>query len=329
MTGYSFKKHIRAALVTTALAVTLWAPVAHADETIRLVTNKFLLPLYAKERPDLFGDLLAKQGIKVEWVEVQGAHAPAIAAVIGGSADVTFGGSTAVALTSAANGQDIVIAAMARPVKMNGGIAVQGDSPIRSVNDLRGKSVAVNRGGFGELTLVTALDKFKIPRSEVNFIFLSLDDGAAAFAAGNVDAYVTLSTRTQVLQKEYGVRLIFDVDKDLTLDENVVVGDTLSYVTTRKYADANKATLKKVFDAYIKLNDWLKQNPDEMFAIANRANRYQPKSYDAVKDQLKGDIWMLPATEKDLAQLQEKADFLVKNKVLPKQIDVRKYIVTY
>jgi sulfonate transport system substrate-binding protein len=298
-------------------------------ETIRLISHTSLLPLYAKSKPELFADVLAKEGIDIQWVEVQGSHAPAIAAVIGGSADVTFGGTTAVALTSAANGQDIVIAALAKGVKTNGGIVVYPDSGIKSVADLRGKTVAVNRGGFGELTLVSALEKNNIPRDAVQFVFLSIPDGAAAFAAKQVDAYVSLSSGTQTVTVDYGAKLIFDVDKDLTSDESVIAGNTLAYVTTRKFAAEHKDALRKIFERYIAVSQWVRENLGEAFEINDKLNRYPKSIREEVRAQFLGDIFLFPASETDITQLQQSAEFLLKNKVLPRAIDVRKYVVNY
>ena len=311
-------------------ALTLGAGAAGAaDQTIRLVFNPGLLPLYAKAKPELFGDVLAKQGIKVEWVDVQGSHAPAIAAVLGGSADVTFGGTTSVTLTSAANGQDVAIAALGRTIPTDGGIVVYPNSGINSVEDLKGKTVAVNRGGFGELTLVAALQKHHIPRDQVNFVFLSLDDGAVAFAAHKVDAYVALSSGVQTQTVVYGAKEIFDVDKDLTEDESITAGNTLSFVTTKKYGEAHKDVLTKVFTAYKAVADWTNNHPDEAWTILDQANKFPQAIKAAVKAVGTKYEVDFPITQTDLLGLQRQADFLLDNKVLPKPIKAADYVVKY
>jgi len=331
-TGLPKISKIAAALMLVAAALTAGgADRADAQERtkVRLVYHPALLPAYAKERTELFAEPLAAKGIDIEWVDVQGTHAPAIAAVLGGTADVTFGGTTSVALSSAANGQDIRIAALGKSVVTNGGIVAYPGSGIDSVEDLRGKTVAVNRGGFGELTLVSALRKHNIPRSEVEFVFLSIADGAAAFAAKQVDAYVALSSGVQTVTIDYGAKLIFDVDKDLTREEAIIAGNTISFVTRGDFAQANKKALFEVFTAYKRVADWVIANKDAAFEISDRVNKYPASIKEAVREKFRGYELNFPHTEKDIDLQQQSADFLVETKVLPRKIDVTDYIVKY
>jgi ABC-type nitrate/sulfonate/bicarbonate transport system substrate-binding protein len=128
---------------------------------------------------------------------------------------------------------------------------------------------------------------------------------------------------------EYGAKLIFDVDKDLTADEADIIGDTLAYVTTTKFADSHKETLRKIFEAYVGVSKWVRGNLDEAFEISDRANKYPPSVRKAAREQFQGDEVLFPATEQDLKNLQLKADFLLRNKVLPRAIDVRKFVLNY
>ena len=73
------------------------SPIGRVTDKVRLTWGLSGLNLIAKERGE-FEKLLAKDGIKVEWLGPFPNHAPTLQAVTGGSADFSFGGSTTPAL---------------------------------------------------------------------------------------------------------------------------------------------------------------------------------------------------------------------------------------
>ena len=76
-------------------------------DKVRLTWGLSGLNLIAKERGE-FERLLAKDGIKVEWLGPFPNHAPTLQAVTGGSADFSFGGSTTPALAAIIAGSPLV-----------------------------------------------------------------------------------------------------------------------------------------------------------------------------------------------------------------------------
>lgn len=70
-------------------------------------------------------------------------------------------------------------------------IVVPATSPIRSVEDLKGRRVATGRGSIGHYLLLLALERAHLKPSDVTIIFLAPGDSKAALAAGSVDAWST------------------------------------------------------------------------------------------------------------------------------------------
>src|SRR4030088_139190 len=103
---------------------------------------------------------LKDRGITVEWVGPFPNHAPTIQAVVGGSADFSFGGSTTPALAAILAGSPLVFSLFAAVAPRTTAIIAKDSSGINSVSDLAGKSVAVNRSGVAEFLLVAALEKY-------------------------------------------------------------------------------------------------------------------------------------------------------------------------
>lgn len=69
-------------------------------------------------------------------------------------------------------------------------LVVGKDSPIRSVAGLKGKRIAVNRGGWGHFLALGALRRAGLGPQDVSFSFLGPVDGRAALVRGSVDAWV-------------------------------------------------------------------------------------------------------------------------------------------
>ncbi len=97
----------------------------------------------------------------------------------------------------------------------NGGsgtyILVPKDSPIRSVEDLRGKTVSpTTRGSVAHFLVVGALQKAGVPLDQVKLAFLSPVDAGAAFASGSIDAWATWNIYAARSRGQLGARVISD-----------------------------------------------------------------------------------------------------------------------
>ncbi|HEY3881527.1 MAG TPA: NrtA/SsuA/CpmA family ABC transporter substrate-binding protein [Trebonia sp.] len=136
---------------------------------------------------------LAKVGAKVAWTGTAGPFAPAAIEMAANQLDFAQGSITS-AVTSLAATPVFELFAQQRPDKLGEGILVNSDSPIKSVKDLVGKSVAVNKGGTGEYLLRKALAAAGIPVSKVNLVYLNPAQTAPVLNSGKVSAWATWST---------------------------------------------------------------------------------------------------------------------------------------
>ena len=324
----SRRRFLRSSLVTTGLFAALAASLrptraagpGRDTDTVRLTWGFGGLPLIAKERGE-FAKSLAKDGIKVEWVGPFPNHAPSIQAVVGGSADFSFGGSTTPALAAIIAGSPLVFTQFVVYEPRTTAIIAKDDSGINKIADLVGKSVAVNRSGLGEFLLVAALEKNGIDRSAVKFVYLNPPDAAPALASGKVDAWSMWSPGVDIARLEYKAHDIFLEERDLEFQI-----DYSSYLTTRKFATDNPALVRAVNDAFRAEGKWISENTKEAETIAQKAGKYR----DEVRDQfiaLKRQYRYFPVNdEKFLSELQRAADWLVARKVLPEPLKVTDHL---
>jgi sulfonate transport system substrate-binding protein len=307
-------------LAGLSVGTTAQAATGRATDTVRLTWGLSGLNLIAKERGE-FEKALAKDGIKVEWLGPFPNHAPTLQAVTGGSADFSFGGSTTPALAAIIAGSPLVFTQFVVYEPRTTAIIAKDDSGINRIEDLVGKSVAVNRSGLGEFLLVAALEKHKIDRSAVKFVYLNPPDAAPALASGKVDAWSMWSPGVDIARLEYKAHDLFLEDRDLDFQI-----DYTSYLTTRKFATDNPSLVRAVNDAFRAEGKWISENSKDAEYIAQKAGKYS----DQVRDQfvaMNRQYHYFAANDwQFVADLQKAADWLVARKVLPEPVKVTDHL---
>jgi sulfonate transport system substrate-binding protein len=297
-----------------------WSASGRTTDTVRLTWGLSGLNLIAKERGE-FEKVLAKDGVKVEWLGPFPNHAPTLQAVTGGSADFSFGGSTTPALAAIIAGSPLVFTQFVVYEPRSTAIIARDDSGINRIEDLVGKSVAVNRSGLGEFLLVAALEKHKIDRTAVKFVYLNPPDAAPALASGKVDAWSMWSPGVDIARLEYRAHDLFLEGRDLDFQI-----DYTSYLTTRKFATDNPALVRAVNDAFRAEGKWASENSKDAEYIAQKAGKYS----DQVRDQfiaMDRKYRYFPVNDENfIAELQRAADWLVARKVLPEPVTVTDHL---
>ncbi|MDM9596394.1 ABC transporter substrate-binding protein [Pseudomonas guariconensis] len=134
----------------------------------------------------------AKDGIHIDWCFFKGAGPVINEALANGQADFAYLGDLA-AIIGKANGLDTrVLSAGVRGVKSY--LAVVPGSGIHSLQDLKGKRVAVFRGTANQLSFASALASQGLSERDLKIINLDFNAANAAIAAKQIDATWGLST---------------------------------------------------------------------------------------------------------------------------------------
>jgi len=131
----------------------------------------------------------AKDNISIRWVQSAGSN-KALEFLNAGSID--FGSTAgAAALIARVNGNPIKsIYVYSRPEWT--ALVTRADSPISTVEDLKGKTIAVTRGTDPHVFLVRALADAGLKQSDVKLVLLQHADGKLALLRGDVDAWAGL-----------------------------------------------------------------------------------------------------------------------------------------
>ena len=313
----------RRSLLALASASAL-APAASAagrdTDTVRLTWGFGGLPLIAKERGE-FAKTLAKDNIRVEWIGPFPNHAPTIQAVVGGSADFSFGGSTTPALAAILAGSPLVFSLFAIVEPRTTAIIVKDSSGINGVPDLVGKSVAVNRSGVAEFLLVAALEKYHVDRSKVKVVYLNPPEAAPAFGSGQIDAWAMWSPGVDIARSQYKGHDIFVEGRDLDFQV-----DFNSWLVRQQFAERNRDLVTAVNAAYTAEAEWASTHIVEAETIAQTQGHYDIQIRDAFIARKRQYHIRRADDQAFLADLQRAADWLSARKVLPDQVRVADHL---
>ena len=289
-------------------------------DTVRLGFGLNGLPLLAKQRGD-FARRLGQDGIKVEWVGPFPAHAPSIQSVVGGSADMSFGGSSTPALAALVAGSPLLFTQFVVVDPRTTAILAKDGSGIDRVADLAGHSVAVNRSGLGEFLLIAALEKYGVDRSKVRMVYLNPSEAAPAFASGQVDAWSMWSPQVDIARHQFKAHTIFLEGRDLDFQV-----DFNSFLVPARFARDNSTLVRAVTAAYAAEAAWASQNPVEAETLAQAQAKYD----DGLRDEFIGlkrrYTTYSPADANFITQFQRAADWLVQRRILPEPVTVRDHL---
>jgi sulfonate transport system substrate-binding protein len=104
-------------------------------------------------------------------------------------------------------------------------------SPIRTIDDLRGKTIATGRGSIGHYVVLRMIDRAGWKPGDIKLIFLSPSDAAAALAAGSVAAWSTWGPYIPLTLAQGG-RVVVD-GKDYTLGYSFEVAHVAAIASKR------------------------------------------------------------------------------------------------
>jgi NitT/TauT family transport system substrate-binding protein len=190
-------------------------------------------------------------------------------------------------------------------------VLVAGASPIRTLKDLEGKTIAVNAlNNIGDITIKAVMDKSGADSSKVKFVEIGFPEMPSALAQGRVDA-IWAEDPFQTIARRAGARVLFknydDFDPKLTL---------ATYFTSNDYYDAHRDAMARFTRA---MNVALK------YAVAHPAEARQTTTDFAKLDPALAAVILLPGwtPEVNLESMDRLQTAMMKYGILAKPIDLR------
>lgn len=260
----SFLKLAGAAALAGGLA--LQAPSAGAADLDRIgVDWAYYNPvsLLLKEK-GWVEEEFAADGIEVQWVQSHGSN-KALEFLNAGSID--FGSTAgAAAVVGKANGIPIKgIYFYSKPEWT--ALVTRPDTGIQSIEDLKGRAVAVTRGTDPHIFLLRALNSVGLQESDVQTVLLQHPDGSNALIGEQVDAWAGLDPYMAKGELENGTVLFFREP-----DWN-----TYGLLNVREeFAAEHPDVVNRLLAVYERGRTYALEHPEELQAILVEAAKVDP-----------------------------------------------------
>lgn len=158
------------------------------------------------------------------------------------------------------------------------------DSPLRSVKDLRGTSVAATKGTDPYFFLLQSLVRAEIPLEEVTVVNLQHADGRSALASDQVDAWAGLDPIMAAAEENGDV-----------LFSRELGFNTYGFLNARElFLQINPDGAQLVVDTYAYARAWALTNPEAGIEILAREADIKPSTAERVWERTHLDIDPIP-----------------------------------
>jgi aliphatic sulfonates family ABC transporter substrate-binding protein len=307
----------RRQLVSAVPALLLGVPAtrarASAAAALRIGFQKGEPVLVAAKQNRSLETLLEPLGVTVSWLEFP--FGPAILeAMRVGSIDFGGVGDTPPIFAQAARA-DLVYVAARPSTGDSSAVLVPPGSALQTLHDLKGKKVAFARGTSAENLTMAALEKGGLTFDDIQPIYLGPADAAAAFAHGDIDAWVIWDPYYAIAQTKRGIRVLAS-SKDITPQNSF-------YLAPRAYVTQAPQVIEKVVAGLGEIGSWCDAHKAEVSGLLSAATGVNLPDMTRAMDRTS--FRSIPMTEALLADQQRIADRFANQHLIPGKINVRDY----
>ena len=297
-------------LVAAAFAAAAAPAGAQNGKVLRIGYQKYGTLTLLKGRGTL-EKRLAPQGVTVQWTEFP-AGPQLLEGLNVGSIDFGTVGEAPPIFAQAA-GAALVYVGNEPPSPHSEAIVVRKDSALRSVAQLKGRRVALNKGSNVHYLLLRALEQAGVAWKDIQPVYLPPADARAAFERGSVDAWVIWDPFLAAAQKQLGARVL--------ADGKGLVANHQFYLASRDWARANPALRQVLLEEIATVDDWGRANPGEVTAILAAQTGLDPAVVALAASRYSYGV--TPVSDEVLREQQKIADAFASLKLIPKPIAIR------
>ena len=286
-----FSRFLLSPLLMLGLLASSASYAAEPLKTVRIATVAysnagkitFNGPTYLMDKDPWLKEQLAQRGVELQWV-------PAATASVGTFVneefankriDFAFYGDLPSIILNASGVATQLIAAGG--IGNNVYLVVPPDSTATSIDDLKGKRVALHRGRPWELSFAKLLESRNLAFDDFRLFNLNPQAGGAALSAGLIDGLFTLSDAFLLEDKKVG-KIIWS-SKQAPLDWKM----RAELFGAKDFIAQNPEVTQLVVDAYLKALKWASQDEHKAEYIALLSQSGQPQS--VLLREVQGEAW--------------------------------------
>ncbi|WP_010112186.1 sulfonate ABC transporter substrate-binding protein [Acinetobacter sp. P8-3-8] len=282
--------------------------------TLNIGYQKYgLLPII-KARGDL-DKALKEKGVNIKWVEF-----PAGPQLLEGLnvGSVSFGeaGEAPPIFAQAANSNLVYIANQPAAPKAEA-LIVPKDSTIKSIQDLKGKRVVLNKGSNVHYLLLKVLEANHLKLEDIQVVYLPPADARAAFEKGAVDAWVIWDPFFASAEKQLGAKV-------LATGENLVSNHQF-YLADRKFAEQHPDILKAVVNELNTTTQWVSQHQTDAAKLLEKPTGLPLDVLNTSISRM--GFGVQPISNEVAKEQQYVADAFYQQKLIPNKINIQAAIL--
>lgn len=304
--------------IAIGLSVTFLSSAVNAEynpKLLRIGFQKSAILLTLLKAQSALEKRLAAQGIEVKWIEFP-AGPQLLEGLNVGAIDFGYVGEAPPIFAQAA-GANFVYVGHEEPAPSAEAILVPKDSPIKSVADLKGKKVALNKGSNVHYLLVKLLEKHGLKYADIQPVFIPPADARAAFERGSVDAWVIWDPFAAAAEKQIGARVL--------ADGKGVVNNYAFFLAEREFATRRPDVIKLLFEELQKQGQWINKNYKEAALQVAPLQGLDPAIVEQTIRHYSNDVQ--PINDSVLGEQQKLGDTFFELKLIPKAVKVKEATV--
>ncbi|MFJ8813949.1 ABC transporter substrate-binding protein [Amycolatopsis thermoflava] len=255
---------------------------------------------------------------KIEWSTFTSGP-PLLEAASAGAIDIGGVGNTPPIFAAAAKAK-ISIVSSAQGNVASDALLVTADSPLRTVADLKGKTIGVAKGSSAHGQILLTLARNGLSTKDVKLSFLQPADAYGAFTQHQIDAWAVWDPYTSQAKLEANARVLAD-------GTGVANGYTFQVAGHNALSDAGKnAAIRDYVVRIAKAQQWADTHREQWAQAWSAETGLKPEvTLAAVQS---GPDLPVPLDDKVIASEQELADAFADDKVLPGKIDFAEFTDT-
>jgi sulfonate transport system substrate-binding protein len=259
--------------------------------------------------------LLNKLPFKVQWADFTSGP-PMLQALSSGSLDLGGVGDAPPVFAAAGGARISIVGALANDPN-SAALVVPKGSSIRSISQLKGKTIAVAEGSSADYHLLTVLNKAGLTVHDVTLEYLQPAQALAALSSGSVDAWDIWAPFIQQAVAQKGARILVNGNG---------FGSNFSYEVASKSATGNPKTATEIRE-YLKLLDqahrWANQHSTAWAATWAKATGLPQSVMDtAAKDDVQRPV---PVDSRIASAEQSLVDAFSKAALIPRSYSFTPY----
>lgn len=257
-----------------------------------------------------YDQAFAKLGAKVEYDQFLSGPL-AVEAAAGNHVDLLNVGNIPPVIARA-NGIDIKIIAKSAFNPATNAVLVSPNSSIHTIEDLKGKKVAVQVGSSVHYFLSQVLAGKGMTLQDVQLVNLPGPDQGPALESGNVDAIV--------LWMPYRTQLEMAGKARVLIDSGHFSGGIGVYMVRNAFGQQNPKLVECFLKETKQANQYLKKHPQEALQLLADNSQFPP---EVLKQSLEGFDWSMGISPKDIDAMDGIKKFLKATNVIRKDFSIQ------